>query len=48
MQDGITALHIASFKNHQSIVRFLLEEKLDVNVQDKVCNLSLKYFDTLT
>lgn len=36
-QDGVTALHIASFKGHNTIVRYLcLKKKLDVDTQDKV------------
>lgn len=36
-QDGITALHIASFKGSVSIIRYLCQEQdMDVNVQDEV------------
>ena len=36
-QDEITALHIAGFKGHNSIVRyFCLAQKMMVDIQDKV------------
>ena len=37
VQDGVTALHIASYQGHKEIVRYLyLERKVDINSQDKV------------
>ena len=37
IQDGVTALHVGSFKGRNEIVRYLcLEEKLDPNTPDQV------------
>ena len=38
-QDGVTALHIASYKGHTDIVRYLCLKKLDANAQDMVSDL---------
>ena len=40
IQDEVTALHIACFKGHNMIVRYLcLNKRLDVNKQDIVISL---------
>ena len=36
VQDGSTALHVATQEGHCGIVRMLLEAKADVNVQNNV------------
>ena len=36
VQDGSTALHVATREGHCEIVRMLLEAKADVNVQNNV------------
>ena len=39
-QDEVTALHIAAFKGHNSIVRyFCLAQRMLVNIQDKVAKI---------
>ena len=36
LQDGFTALHLASFKGHQKVVELLLDNRANPNLQDKV------------
>ena len=36
VQDGFTALHVASFHGHCEVVRMLLEAKTDVNMKNNV------------
>ena len=45
LQDGITILHIASYKGHEKIARYLcVQERVDVNVQDMVWYYSMHHF----
>lgn len=37
VQDGKTALHLASEQGHVSVVRVLVKHQVDINLQDKVC-----------
>ena len=40
-QDGVTALHIATFKGHKDIVKYLcVNQRLAVNIQDNVNSCS--------
>ena len=41
LQDGSTALQIASETGHCEVVRLLLEAKADVNMKDKVSGCSV-------
>ena len=42
-----TSLYIASEKNHVEIVSMLLKkENIDVNIQDKVCNIFVCWYCT--
>ena len=36
LQDGLTALHVASFKGHQEVVEVLLRAWANPNLRDKV------------
>jgi len=36
LQDGVTALWIASYNGHFDIVKFLVTQGVDVNVKDNV------------
>lgn len=43
MQDGRTALYIATQEGHEDIVRLLLEAKADPDVQDEVLTFSMVF-----
>ena len=39
IQDGDTALNVASYNGHVELVQLLLHNNADVNIQDKVRNI---------
>lgn len=43
MQDGRTALYIATQEGHEDIVRLLLEARADPDVQDEVLTFSMVF-----
>ena len=43
VQDGLTAVYVASYKGHDQILELLLRRKADVNLQTKVRFLYVTY-----